>query len=73
MRMAGGFCNETCAYGLRTDKPIAEGEKIFEAHPDSPFAPDVMFLLGQAYETLYNQGLSPLRLNRNSNPILHIK
>jgi hypothetical protein len=56
--MDGGFSGEDCYYGLLTEQPIKRGSEFIGKHPRSPFLADVLFLLGQAYETLYNQGFS---------------
>jgi len=57
--MSEGFSSSgDCYYGLLTDQVIKRGTAFLEKHPDSPFYSDVLFLQGQAYETLYNQGLA---------------
>lgn len=56
--MYAAFSDESCYYGLLTDQPIRRGGEFVEKHPGSPFYADVLFLLGRAYETLYNQGFS---------------
>lgn len=56
--LAGGYGGGEFDYGLRTDEPIKLGGEFLEKHPDSPFYADVLFQLGRAYETLYNQGFS---------------
>ncbi|MEW5906074.1 MAG: hypothetical protein AB1734_04735 [Elusimicrobiota bacterium] len=38
---------------------MEKGEDFLAAHPDSPFLPRVLFLLGKANETAYSIGLSP--------------
>lgn len=57
LNMDSGFSTGDCYYGLVTDKVIKEGDSFARKYPGSPFYSDVIFLLGQAYETLYNQGL----------------
>lgn len=56
--LAGGFGADELDYGLRTDQPIKLGGEFMKKHPDSPFYADVLFLVGRAYETLYEQGFS---------------
>ncbi len=56
--LAGGFGGGEFDYGLRSDRPIKLGEEFLKKHPDSPFYADVLFQLGRAYETLYDQGFS---------------
>lgn len=56
--LAGGYGSDDFDYGLRTDQPIKLGGEFLEKHPDSPFYTDVLFLVGRAYETLYEQGFS---------------
>jgi len=40
---------------------MKKGEEFLAAHPDSPFLPRVLFLLGKANETAYTVGLSPYK------------
>lgn len=40
---------------------IKKGEEFLATHPDSPFLPRVLFLLGKANETAYTVGLSPFK------------
>lgn len=40
---------------------MKKGEEFLAAHPDSPFLPRVLFLLGKANETAYSVGLSPYK------------
>lgn len=40
---------------------MKKGEEFLAAHPDSPFLPRVLFLLGKANETAYTVGLSPFK------------
>jgi len=40
---------------------MKKGEEFLAAHPDSPFLPRVLFLLGKANETAYSVGLSPFK------------
>jgi len=42
---------------------MKKGEEFLASHPDSPFRPRVLFLLGKANETAYSVGLSPYKYN----------
>lgn len=56
--LAGAPGGEDFNYGLQTDQPIKLGGEFLKDYPDSPFYSDVLFLVGRAYETLYNQGFT---------------
>lgn len=58
LNMDAGFSSGDCYYGLITKQVIDRGSVFVQKHPDSVFYADVLFLLGQAFETLYNQGLA---------------
>ncbi len=58
MHMSKGFTEGENSYGFHANNVILKGEEFIKKHPSSPFHTDILFLLGQAYETLYNQGLS---------------
>ncbi|OIO01534.1 MAG: hypothetical protein AUJ51_08400 [Elusimicrobia bacterium CG1_02_56_21] len=49
--------------GSDDEMPVVmkKGEEFLAAHPDSPFLPRVLFLLGKANETAYTVGLSPFK------------
>lgn len=64
--LAGGLGGEDFNYGLQTDRPIKLGGEFLKEHPDSPFYADVLFLVGRAYETLYNQGFSAVSCDEYS-------
>lgn len=49
--------------GSEDELPVVmkKGEEFLAAHPDSPFLPRILFLLGKANETAYTVGLSPFK------------